>query len=661
MGRKPTKILLIEDNPGDVRLIQEMLQEVNFGQFELEHKGLLSSGLSHITQHNIDLILLDLGLPDSQGIPTLTKILSQAQKIPIVVLTGLDDEIIGVKAIQAGAQDYLVKGQLESRLLARSIHYAIERKWMEDDLRKLSSAVKQSPSIVVITDIHGNIEYVNPKFTQVTGYAPDEVIGKNPRILKSGKTPPEAYQRLWDTITSGNEWRGEFVNRKKNGELYWDSTCISAIKNPEGTPTHFVAVMEDITERKRMEKELQTLNESLEQRVVERTIALIEANKKLKIKIAGQWRAEEALRKSEAKYRTLLENLPQKIFYKDKNSIYISCNENLARDLHIRPDEISGKTDYDLYPKELAEKYREDDMRVMESGQPDEMEERYVKNEQELIIHIVRTPIKDEKGTIIGILGVFWDITEKIAMEKEAVLNRHLASLGELAAGVAHEINNPVTGIINYAQILSNKSSEGSKEKDIANRIIKEGDRIAKIVHGLLSFTRPNDNKKEKMQHIHIHEILSETLFLMETQLRKDGIRVTLDIPQDLPGIPAHPQQIQQVFLNLISNARYALNQRYPETHENKILEILGERTTIYNLPYVKITFYDHGIGMPVHIKDKVIKPFFTTKPLGEGTGLGLSVSHKIIKNHGGKIIIDSIEEEFTKMTILLPVKSKTL
>lgn len=143
--------------------------------------------------------------------------------------------------------------------------------------------------------------------------------------------------------------------------------------------------------------------------------------------------------------------------------------------------------------------------------------------------------------------------------------------------------------------------------------------------------------------------------------MRKDGIRVTLDIPQDLPEILAHPQQIQQVFLNLVHNARYALNQKYPETHENKILEILGERITIQNHPYVKITFYDDGIGISAKIKNEAIKPFFTTKPHGEGTGLGLSISHKIIKNHGGKIVIDSIEGEFTKVALILPVELKAM
>ncbi|MFQ5956862.1 MAG: PAS domain-containing protein, partial [Candidatus Brocadiales bacterium] len=125
-----------------------------------------------------------------------------------------------------------------------------ERKHTEESLRKLSQAVEQSPSMVVITDIKGNIEYVNPKFTQLTGYTFKEAIGKTPRILKSGKTPPEVYKQLWKTITSGGEWRGEFCNKKKNGELYWEDASISPIRSKEGVITHFVAVKEDITERK---------------------------------------------------------------------------------------------------------------------------------------------------------------------------------------------------------------------------------------------------------------------------------------------------------------------------------------------------------------------------------------------------------------------------
>lgn len=134
-----------------------------------------------------------------------------------------------------------------------------ERKRMEEQLRELSCAVEQSPSTVIITDADGVIQYVNPKFVQLTGYTPEEAVGKTPRILKSGKTPPEEYRRLWNTITSGNEWQGELINRKKNGEFYWENTRIAPIKDSTGVITHFVAVKEDVTERKRLEETIRQM------------------------------------------------------------------------------------------------------------------------------------------------------------------------------------------------------------------------------------------------------------------------------------------------------------------------------------------------------------------------------------------------------------------
>jgi PAS domain S-box-containing protein len=147
----------------------------------------------------------------------------------------------------------------------RELHLEIqERKRVEGELRKLSRAVEQSPSSIVITDVHGDIEYVNPKSVQTTGYTPEEVIGKNPRILKSGELKREAYTELWETITSGHEWRGEFHNRRKNGELYWEFASISPIVNADGKITHFLAIKEDITQRKREQEELQRAREAAE-------------------------------------------------------------------------------------------------------------------------------------------------------------------------------------------------------------------------------------------------------------------------------------------------------------------------------------------------------------------------------------------------------------
>ena len=144
-----------------------------------------------------------------------------------------------------------------------------ERRQKEERLRKFSHAIEQSPSSIIITDVKGNIEYANPKFMQLTGYTPEEIIGENPRFLKSGKTPPEEYKQLWTTITSGGEWRGEFYNKKKTGEFYWESASISPIKNQEGVITHFVAIKEDVTKHKQTEFEYQKANESLKRQFEE--------------------------------------------------------------------------------------------------------------------------------------------------------------------------------------------------------------------------------------------------------------------------------------------------------------------------------------------------------------------------------------------------------
>ncbi|MGA1870732.1 MAG: ATP-binding protein [bacterium] len=245
------------------------------------------------------------------------------------------------------------------------------------------------------------------------------------------------------------------------------------------------------------------------------------------------------------------------------------------------------------------------------------------------------------------------DITEKKFIQAETMRIGHLAAMGELAAGVAHEINNPVNGIISYAEILIDQGEGGNDKAEILSRIIKEGDRIAKIVKNLLSFAQ--DRGKE-LSCAHIKDILAETFELVEQHIIKDGITIRIDVPSDLPEIQAHSHEIRQVFLNIISNARYALNQRFPGSNEDKFLEIKGEMIEIEGQGHIRTTFYDSGMGIPQSILDKISDPFFTTKPRGEGTGLGLSISQGIIKNHGGRLWFRSSEGEYTKVMVDLPV-----
>lgn len=256
----------------------------------------------------------------------------------------------------------------------------------------------------------------------------------------------------------------------------------------------------------------------------------------------------------------------------------------------------------------------------------------------------------DEDKKFAGIVCVAQDIT----LQAEAMRAGHLASLGELAAGVAHEINNPINSIINFAQILIDELERLNVDLENYPRlIIKEGDRVAAIVSSLLSFAREGEKVKSLVS---ILEVLDETLSLAEAQMHKDGIALKTDVPRDLPRIDGHFQQIQQVFLNIMNNARYALNAKFPGVHPDKLLRIQVQQLEQDGRVFLATSFYDHGSGIPSEIIDKVINPFFSTKPAGRGTGLGLAISHGIIADHGGRLLFESVEGEYTKVTVLLPV-----
>ena len=264
------------------------------------------------------------------------------------------------------------------------------------------------------------------------------------------------------------------------------------------------------------------------------------------------------------------------------------------------------------------------------------------------------TPVTDvdDQQKVVALLR---DVTDKKATTAAIMRAEQLAALGELAAGVAHEINNPINGIINYAQILANKTEAGDPVHDIAMRLIKEGDRIARIVEGLLSFARRRRHEDKTV--ISIDQILSDSMTLTAAQLRNDNITVKTDFPDDLPDIKAQAHEIEQVFVNIISNARHALNKKFSEpfSHGTKILEVTAETTTSNNLPYVRVSFKDNGSGISAAVIDKVMRPFFSTKTEGKRTGLGLSISHGIVEEHSGRLRIESEEGRYTKVVMELP------
>lgn len=261
---------------------------------------------------------------------------------------------------------------------------------------------------------------------------------------------------------------------------------------------------------------------------------------------------------------------------------------------------------------------------------------------------------RHDDGTPELILELFRDITEKKAYEAETVRVGQLASLGELAAGVAHEINNPINGILNYAQILLERADAASLDHEISQRISKEGERVAGIVHDLLSFARV---RKDEYISASLDSIIGACLGLVGKQLANDGISLRMKVKGKLSNLYCNSQQLQQVFLNIISNARYALNQKYQGTHRDKVIEIEAEEVRLNRKKTLRIIVCDHGTGIPSDILDKIGSPFFTTKPLNEGTGLGLNISHGIIRNHGGRLWFDSRWGQYTRVVIDLPLR----
>jgi PAS domain S-box-containing protein len=254
------------------------------------------------------------------------------------------------------------------------------------------------------------------------------------------------------------------------------------------------------------------------------------------------------------------------------------------------------------------------------------------------------------------VVALWRDVTDKKAATVAMMRAEQLAALGELAAGVAHEINNPINGIINYAQILANKTEEGDVMHDIAVRLIKEGDRIARIVKGLLSFARRHHEDKTD---ISIKDILSDSMTLTAAQLRNDNITTKTNLMDDLPNIKAQAHEIEQVFVNIISNARHALNQKFSGSHADKVLAITAETIPSNGQPYIRMIFKDNGTGIPAAVIDKVMNPFFSTKTERKRTGLGLSISHSIVEEHGGRFSIESEEGRYTKVVVELPVYQK--
>jgi PAS domain S-box-containing protein len=387
---------------------------------------------------------------------------------------------------------------------------------------------------------------------------------------------------------------------------------------------------------------LREAKESLEIRVAQRTRELETANRELHAEILIRRQAEEALRESEQVFRTLVENLPVKVFIKDRESVYLCCSPGYARDLGIEAREIRGKTDHDFYAGELAEKYRADDRRIMKGASGEEIEEEYCVGGERLWVHTIKTPLFDESNVVTGVLGVFWDVTERKRLEEQLRQSQKMEAIGALAGGIAHDFNNLMTAVIGYSDLLKMRMQRDDPLLGDLDQIRRAGERAASLTGQLLAFSR---KQVLQPQVLDINHVISDTEKMLRRIIGEHIDLVT--IPGAALGrVSADPNQVQQVLLNLAVNGRDAMPRGGKLTIETGNVYLDGacarRRVDVEPGAYVLLAVSDTGCGMDAETVSHIFEPFFTTKEKGRGTGLGLATVYGIIKQSGGHIWVYS-------------------
>jgi len=664
------KVLLIEDNPGDARLMREYLSDPAGASFELEHAGTLDQGLERLSKGGVDLVLLDLSLPDSPMPETFQRAHACAPQVPIIVMSGLDDEKFAIQTVQEGAQDYLVKSYVDTRLLLHAMRYAIERKRAEEALAQerdlLHTLLDNLPDRIYFKDGQSRFTRISKAVTEQFKIShPREAMGKTDRDFFSQEHAETALTDETHVMESGQPILGKIEREVlPDGRVTWALTSKLPLKNRQGKIIGNFGISRDITEIKKIEEQLET----------ERNLL-----------------------------RSLIDNLPDYIYVKDPEGRYLLDNISHRRWLGADSEsQVIGRRVSDFFPPEMIGQFDSDDRNVILSGHP-------LLNREELVADrfgskrwhsTTKVPLRNSEGKIIGLVGISRDITERKLSEEalqqaNAELARHkddlqkalselqkshedlksaqfqliqaekMQSIGRLAAGVAHEVKNPL-GILRMGAdyLAKNLNSPDENVSLILADMTDAIQRADSIILGLLDFAVPHalDSHAEDLS-----AILEQSIGLVRHSLSEVGIKLVKDLPAGLPLIWLDRNKIKQVFVNILTNAIHATppggtitvqtssRQLQPEEVGHDAGSRLADRFRAGETVVVAEVL-DTGGGIPEEKLAQIFDPFFTTKPTGKGTGLGLTVTKKIVELHGGSLEIRNRKEGGVAVAIMFKV-----
>lgn len=464
-------------------------------------------------------------------------------------------------------------------------------------------------TIIGITDQKGEIIYVNDKFCTISKYNREELLGNNHRILNSGHHPKQFFLNMYKTISSGTIWTGEVKNKAKDGTFYWVHTTIVPFLNEQGKPYQYISIRTDITDRKATEENLKhTLK------------ALASSNKEL----------------ADIKFALDASSI---LAITDKKGVITYVNDTFCEISKYSRDELIGKDHRLLNSSFHPNSFFKEMWKKIGKGEIWKGEVKNVtKDGVEYWVDTTIVPFLNNRGKPYQYVAIRKDITDRKKVEEMILRSEKLALIGELAAGVAHEIRNPLTSLRGYTEFLKDETTEEEKQQyfDI---LLDEIERIDFIVGEFMLLAKP---KVLKFSDKNIISTLNQTITFLQTEAKYKRVSILTEFEEEEVIVKCDENQLKQVFLNIVKNAIEAM----PNGGDIKI-RVKKKAST------VTIEFQDQGVGIPKEKLERLGEPFYSTKE--QGNGLGLMVCFKIIKDHNGSIKVESEENKGTTFQLTFP------